>query len=466
MTGPFKIEIQNPEKIHRDFREEDPYQCGYLLGRQTLETPIRSIITHATYHGESFGCSTKIAPDVAVGGQLALPASINQDYPCIEKKKRLYICGKNRDQPEYEIVLLSQDGGTIDISFGRNDSHARAKRIGTLDEFVESLTSYAKIIEYVVNAHYRERPDEVHIFYWKPHKRWLAGLGFGEDEAVEALMEAYQSGTGPKVSFDDIGGQKKAKEELQFIGFALKNPKLYSKWGTHPPRGVLLHGPPGTGKTLLAKALAGEIDAAFYEVKISDIVNKWFGESERMIQGVFDKAARDKRAIIYFDEIDAIGSHRGDGESTDSQINARIVATLLVNMDGMSSKDNIMILGSTNRLQAIDGALLRSGRFDKLVEVPQPDKEGRRQILKIHMKHANKVSGRNLFNKGVYKCVVDPDDISGADIAEIVRRTLEAKVKEEAFSGKEPGPVSEADMEAQVKQYERITTRTTFGFHK
>ena len=158
----------------------------------------------------------------------------------------------------------------------------------------------------------------------------------------------------------------------------MKNPELYRKWGTKPPKGIILYGDPGTGKTLLAKALASQAEARFFHVEASDVASKWYGESEKMVKDIFRLASRNgDKTIIFFDEIDAIAPPReGAHEATQ-----RVVSTLLENMDGIASHDNVMVVASTNRLESIDPALLRPGRFDRWVEVPLPMRKEEDKLL-------------------------------------------------------------------------------------
>ncbi|MCJ7797140.1 MAG: AAA family ATPase [Thermoleophilia bacterium] len=259
----------------------------------------------------------------------------------------------------------------------------------------------------------------------------------------------------PDVSFDDIGGQQGAKREIQGLAFALKNPDLYRKWGTKPPKGVILYGPPGTGKTLMAKALAAQADARFFHVEASDIASKYYGESERIVKRIFDLAGKGgETTIIFIDELDAVAPRR-DGAHEATQ---RIVATILENMDGMGASESAIVVASTNRLETVEPALLRSGRFDRWVEVGLPDEEGRKQILRIHMRKAvEKSGGRELFKNDLCldTIVGRTSGASGADIAEIIRRTLEEKVRQEGTTEQDPGSVCTADIVIQLEEYEK-----------
>lgn len=262
----------------------------------------------------------------------------------------------------------------------------------------------------------------------------------------------------PRISFNEIGGQAKAKEEIRSLSTAINNAELYQKWGTRPPKGVLLYGPPGTGKTLLAKALASESEAAFYAITPSDITAKWYGESEQRVKNIFEVAAKQERAIIYFDEIDAIIPDR---ENSAHEATKRVVSTILQHLDGVRSCDNIMIVASTNRKDAIDPAMLRPGRLDALVEVELPNAADRKEIFNIHKKQAETIAKRSLFTAEVSSTEIAEMTArySGADIAEIIRRTLEMKVRSETLLEMEPGLVDMRDLQDQIEQYERNKTQ-------
>lgn len=266
----------------------------------------------------------------------------------------------------------------------------------------------------------------------------------------------------PDVSFEDIGGQAGPKREIQGLAFALKNPELYKKWGTKPPKGIILYGPPGTGKTLMAKALASQADARFFHIKASDIASKWYGESEQIVRSIFELASQNGgKTIIFFDEVDAIAPQREGAH----EVTKRVMSTLLENMDGIGANDNVMVVASTNRLEGIDPALLRAGRFDRWVEVPLPDEEGRRQIFGIHMNRAEVVAERTLFESVSLDAIIPKTEkSSGADIAEIIRRVLEEKVRQEG-TGQQPILVTTEDILREIKGYERVReTKRSIGF--
>jgi proteasome regulatory subunit len=189
----------------------------------------------------------------------------------------------------------------------------------------------------------------------------------------------------PKVTFSDVGGLKDQIRELyEIIILPLKNPGLFVEMGVEPPKGVLLHGPPGTGKTLLARAVAGEAGVTFISLVASELVNKYIGEGARLVREVF-RLARDKApSIVFIDEIDAIAARRVDiGTSGEREVQ-RTMLQLLAELDGFNPLEGVKIIAATNRLDIVDPALLRPGRFDRIIELPLPGMEARLEILRIH----------------------------------------------------------------------------------
>ena len=190
----------------------------------------------------------------------------------------------------------------------------------------------------------------------------------------------------PDVKWEDIGGLANAKQELQeAVEWPLKYPESFEKFGVRPPRGVLIYGPPGTGKTLLAKAVANESDANFIAVKGPELLSKWVGESEKGVREVFRKARQTAPTVIFFDEIDSIASARG-GSSTDSGVTQRVVNQLLTEIDGLEELQDVAVIAATNRVDILDPALTRPGRFDRHVKVDDPDEEARLSIFEVHTK--------------------------------------------------------------------------------
>ena len=191
----------------------------------------------------------------------------------------------------------------------------------------------------------------------------------------------------PDVKWDDIGGLENAKQELkEAVEWPLKYPESFDKFGVTPPKGVLIYGPPGTGKTLLAKAVANESQANFIAVKGPELLSKWVGESEKGVREVFRKAKQTAPTVIFFDEIDSIASARS-GSSTDSGVTQRVVNQLLTEIDGLEELQDVAVIAATNRVDIMDPALLRPGRFDRHVKVDDPDEKARLEIFKVHTKN-------------------------------------------------------------------------------
>ena len=201
----------------------------------------------------------------------------------------------------------------------------------------------------------------------------------------EADIMAMEIEEKPDIDYDDIGGLEKAIVEVkETVELPIKKPELFKEIGIDPPKGILLYGPPGTGKTLLAKAVANQTDSTFIKLVASEFVNKFLGEGARYVRQVFELAKEKAPAIIFIDEIDAIGAKRThESQGADREVQ-RTLMQLLSELDGFESRGNVGIIAATNRPDILDDALIRPGRFDRAIEVPLPNKEGRTKILEIH----------------------------------------------------------------------------------
>jgi proteasome regulatory subunit len=189
----------------------------------------------------------------------------------------------------------------------------------------------------------------------------------------------------PQECYSDIGGLKDQINEIrEAVELPLKRPELFTRIGIEPPKGVLLYGPPGTGKTLLAKAVAHETNAHFMRVVGSELVQKYIGEGARLVRELFDLAKKKAPTIIFIDEIDAVGAARTEANTSGDREVQRTLMQLLAGMDGFENRGDVKIIGATNRIDILDKALLRPGRFDRIIEIPLPDEEGRLSILKVH----------------------------------------------------------------------------------
>ncbi len=218
-----------------------------------------------------------------------------------------------------------------------------------------------------------------------------------------------------KVTFGDVAGADEEKEELQEVVEFLKNPGKYSQLGAKIPRGVLLVGPPGTGKTLLAKAVAGEANVPFFSISGSDFVEMYVGVGASRVRDLFDTAKKSNNAIIFIDEIDAVGRHRGAGLGGGHDEREQTLNQLLVEMDGFGNNDGIIVIAATNRPDILDPALLRPGRFDRQITVNYPDIKGREEILKVHAK--NKPFENDVDLKTLAKTTAG---FTGADLANLL----------------------------------------------
>ncbi len=231
----------------------------------------------------------------------------------------------------------------------------------------------------------------------------------------------------PQERYEDIGGlEAQVIEVKEAVELPLKRPELFEKIGIDPPKGILLHGPPGTGKTLLAKAVAHETQACFLRVVGSELVQKYIGEGARLVRELFELAKQKAPSIVFIDEIDAIGAHRSDASTSGDREVQRTLMQLLAGMDGFERRGDVKIIGATNRIDILDRALLRPGRFDRIIEIPVPNYEGRLAILKIHtrsMRLSDSVDLKQVANLA--------DGKNGADLKAICTEAGMFAIREE-----------------------------------
>ena len=258
----------------------------------------------------------------------------------------------------------------------------------------------------------------------------LQKIEITSDDFREALKEVRPSALRevqvqiPDVSWDDVGGLDELKDELrEAVEWPIKHKEAYDYVNVETPKGVLLHGPPGTGKTLIAKALAKMTESNFISIKGPELLSKWVGESEKGVREIFRKARQAAPCIIFLDEIDSLVPRRSSGNS-DSHVTENIVSQILTEIDGLEELHNVLIIGATNRLDIVDEALLRPGRFDRIIEVGNPDSKGRKHIFEIHTKKKPLES-----NVDIKKLVEITDGFSGAEIASITNRAALVALK-------------------------------------
>lgn len=287
-----------------------------------------------------------------------------------------------------------------------------------------------------------------------------------------AMREVYVEV--PTVHWDDIGGLEEVKQELrEAVEWPIKNPDVFKRLGIRPPKGVLLYGPPGCGKTLLAKAVATECEANFITIKGPEVFSKWVGESEKAIREVFRKARMAAPAIIFFDEIDSLVPRRGLGYA-DSGVTERVISQLLTEMDGIQTLEDVVVIAATNRPDIVDPAVLRPGRFDRLIYVPEPDDKSRLQIFKIYTKNmplANDVNLEQIASMTKYYSGADIEAVCREAAMQALRRDINAKeivMKDFEEALKKIGPSITPDMEKwyksfmqQVRQIQKPATPVT-----
>ena len=283
----------------------------------------------------------------------------------------------------------------------------------------------------------------------------LDKLIVNSEDFTKALVEVTPSGMrevfieNPDVKWEQVGGLAEVKRELmEAVEWPMKYPALYDKLGHKMPRGILLHGPSGTGKTLMAKAVATQSEANFVSVRGPELLSKWVGESERGIREIFKRARQSAPCVIFFDEIDSIAPIRGAGGET--VVTERVVSQLLTELDGMENMHGVIVLAATNRADMIDPALLRPGRFDKIIQIPLPDKESRRSILKINCEDIPIADATGPDKIDYEKLAEMTDGLSGADVASIANTAVSLVVHEHLDSAPDAKEITEKASNAKV----------------
>ena len=286
----------------------------------------------------------------------------------------------------------------------------------------------------------------------------LDKLVVNSEDFKKALVEVTPSGMrevfieNPDVSWDKVGGLAEVKKELmEAVEWPMKFPGLYDNLGHKMPRGILLHGPSGTGKTLMAKAVATQSEANFVSVRGPELLSKWVGESERGIREIFKRARQSAPCVIFFDEIDSIAPIRGAGGET--AVTERVVSQLLTELDGMENMHGVVVLAATNRADMIDPALLRPGRFDKIIQIPLPDKESRKSVIEIHAKDIPLAEG---VDKVDFDKIADlTDGLSSADVASIANTAVSLVVHEHLDNAVPSDDLSDEEKKKIVDEIEK-----------
>ena len=260
----------------------------------------------------------------------------------------------------------------------------------------------------------------------------------------------------PNVRWEDVGGLEGIKRELkEAVEWPIKNPESFKRMGIRPPRGVLLYGPPGTGKTLLAKAVATESEANFIQVKGPSLLSMWVGKSEEGVRRIFERARQVAPCIIFFDEIDALASKRGFDSGT--KVTERVLNQLLAEMDGLEGLNDVIVIGATNRPDMLDPALLRPGRFDKILLVDAPDTKSRESILRIHT--AKMPLAKNV---NISKIAEQTAGYTGADLEALARKAAMFALRE-SHDAKE---VKKKHFESAISKIKPSVTKSTLEVYK
>ncbi len=284
------------------------------------------------------------------------------------------------EQKNQTLAVVEADGTEYSVGYLPEDSQALINTLASkeIDTNVEGTggSSFLSILTYIL-------PFVLFFGFWLFLMNQMQGGGsrvmsFGKSRAKRMSVDA------PKITFRDVAGADEAVQELHEIKEFLENPKKFQALGARIPKGVLLYGPPGTGKTLLARAVAGEAGVPFFSISGSDFVEMFVGVGASRVRDLFEQAKQNSPCIIFMDEIDAVGRHRGAGMGGGHDEREQTLNQLLVEMDGFTMTDNVILIAATNRPDILDPALLRPGRFDRQIVVDRPDRRGRKKILEVH----------------------------------------------------------------------------------
>lgn len=372
--------------------------------------------------------------------------------------------GKEGYATKYELPRIAQGlenksiGMTLVDRQRAKDGWEGYPKLQDQGDFTRATQAYTETYQQVLQALYAEEgitPKDNTVVLRPPVLNSDAFTQIKSTESSSPTIVTPEQLKTEHVGFNEIAGQDFAVSEAKRLVLAINHPEVFEKRGVKRPKGILFYGPPGTGKTLIAKAVATEANAAFLEISAADVGTKWYGESERLMQKVFDIAndtvAKGQKVVIFFDELDSLAPSREDAH----EATRKVVATLLQNMDGMRSNPNVTIIAATNRPQDIDPALKRPGRIDKLIPVVLPAADGRASILKVHMEKAKKAAGSadDLFSQEIDVAQLGQvtEGMSGADLANLVNLTLEEKTMAE-LEGQSWTPISTEDMVSTAKR--------------
>ncbi len=356
---------------------------------------------------------------------------------------------------------IIEDGKERYVLLSEEEKEKLLKKIASLTHGYVGADLQALVKEAAMNAIRRIVPEIERKEEGPLPPEVLEKLVVTEEDLMEALKVVPPSAMRevlvevPKVHWNDIGGLDEVKQELrESVEWPIKYKTLFKKIGIQPPKGILLYGPPGTGKTLLAKAVATESGANFIAVKGPEVLSKWVGESEKIIREIFRKARQVSPTVIFFDEIDSIAPRRG--HHLDSGVLDRLVNQLLTELDGITSRGDVVVIAATNRPDILDPALLRPGRFDRIIYVPPPDEKARLEILKIHTKNVPLDEDVDLE-----EIAKKTEGYSGADLEALVKEAAMIALREAYQKAKESGD-SESEVMKTLEQMDVKVRRDHF----
>jgi transitional endoplasmic reticulum ATPase len=320
-----------------------------------------------------------------------------------------------------------------------------AKTHGFVGADLSALTKEAAMVVLRKNIHKFNLEEDKDI-----PQEILEELRVGQEDFEEALKVVRPSAMRevlvetPNIKWNDVGGVEAVKRDLkEAVEWPLKYPDSFVRMGIRPPKGVLLYGPPGTGKTLLAKAVANESEANFIQIKGPSLLSMWVGKSEEGVRKIFERARQVSPCVIFFDEIDSLASKRTGGMGGGQKVTENVLNQLLAEMDGIEDLSNVIVIGATNRPDMLDPALMRPGRFDRIVYVPVPEKDGRHKILEIHTK--NMPLDKSVDLKRISE---DTEGYTGADLESLAREAAMLALRED----KEAKKVTKAHFDEAMKK--------------
>lgn len=434
--------------------EEDHYpNCAYILSCASI-SPVEEVITNFisqdkenySLFSAAYSANGRSSDAISKYVMGKIERDVKKKYDSNNVKKRV-LSTKTPERDHYLFSILSEDSYT-DIFGNYNDAffklYSGSPKPIEKDYMEPDAILMAELTETCVNSLYeafnKKTDAELFMKLYTPLHMKERGSSCTDKVTIKQKSREIK-----KPLFDDIGGCEEAKMELALLAHGFQNPLDYEKWGMRFPRGILLYGPPGTGKTMLAMAMANECEATFIVKKCSDMVNKYFGESEKNIERAFDEAEKKAPSILMFDEINSIIPSRS---SIDNHMQ-RLVNTMLSRMDGMEKTDGVVVMGTTNLLESLDPAIIRGGRFDKLIEVPLPDFDARKKIYQIHC------YGKRIDDEINYDLLSRKSEgLSGADIEEILQKGLQSKLKKDIMD-MNPGPLDTDDIMKSIEQYKK-----------